>query len=84
MSEIFEMEVGKIYYISFSGVELVGRYQKSETTEHHFFSHLHYWNGYEKYYSGGYCVKSGIEVIREATQSEKHNLFRNEVAKGDV
>ena len=84
MSELIEMQIGKIYFIRFSGVELVCRYKSSECTAHHFFSHLHYWNGYEDYHNGGYCTKTGIEEIREATQSEKFNLFRFEVEKGDV
>ena len=84
MSELMTMQVGKIYFIVFSGVELVVRYKVSTVTEHHFFAYLHYWNGYESYYTGGYCIRSGIEEIREATQSEKHNLFRHEIEKGDV
>lgn len=78
------MKQGKIYYIAFSGVELICRYKDSNTTTYRFFSHLHYWHGFEQYHSDGHCVKSGIEKIREATQAEKHNLFRNEVEKGDV
>ena len=84
MSELIEMQVGKIYFISFSGVELVVRYKKSTTTEFYFFSHLQYWCGRENYHTAGYCVHSGIEMIREATNPEKHNLFRHEVEKGDV
>ncbi len=83
--KIIEMESGKMYFISYGGSsELVGRYKESTTTDHLFFSHLHYWNGYENYHTGGYCVKLGIEQIREATQVEKHSLFRHEIEKGDI
>jgi len=44
-----------------------------------FFSQLHYWNGYENYYDGGYCVRGGITEIREATKCEKYSLMRLEI-----
>ena len=81
---LIDMTNGKIYYISFSGTELIARYKESTVTDHMFFSHMHYWNGFEWYFTGGYCVRSGIKEIREASQAEKHNLFRHEVEKGDV
>ena len=84
MNDIVEMQEGKIYFMSFGGSELICRFKNSECTTHHFFSHLHYWNGYENYHGGGYCVKSGIEQMREATQAEKHNLFRHELENKDV
>ena len=84
MNTLTEMQQGKMYYIAFSGVELVVRYKESTVTEHMFFSHLHYWNGRETYHSNGFCIHSGIEQIRQATQAEKHNLFRHEIEKGDV
>jgi hypothetical protein len=79
-----EMESGKIYAIQYSGVLLIVRYKETNTREHHFFTHLHYWCGHENYHTGGYCGKSGIEEIRRATPAEKHALFRVEVAQGDV
>lgn len=79
-----EMQAGKIYFIRFSGTEIVGRYKESDNMHHHFFSHLHYWNGFEQYRTEGYIVLGGIEEIREATQPEKCNLFRHELEKGDV
>jgi len=79
-----QMQTGNMYRITFPGTELICRYKESCTTEHRFFSHLHYWNGFEKYLSGGYCVQAGIENIRDASGSEKHNLFRFEVEAGDV
>ncbi len=85
MSDLIEMQAGKIYFISYGGSsEVIGRYKDSDVCNYIFFSHLHYWNGYENYHSGGYCVRNGIIEIREATQSEKFNLFRFEVEKGDV
>lgn len=74
---------GKIYFISFGhNTQLVVRYKESETTRHIFYDHLHYWNGHETFHSRGdsnYCVKSGIEEIREATKPEKHALLRFEL-----
>lgn len=82
---MMEMQTGKIYHISYGGgTDVVARFKESDCTVHNFFSHLHYWNGYENYYSKGHCVKDGIESIREASPAEKHNLFRHEVKKGDV
>lgn len=81
---MIEMEQGKIYYIEFGGSSLVGRYKNSDTMNHFFFSHLHYWNGFERYYSQGYCLRGSVIEIRESTDAEKYGLFRNEVAKKDV
>lgn len=78
------MQNGKMYYIAFNGVKLIVRYSTTADRAHHFFSHLHYWEGFERYHTEGHCVISGIEEIREATPAEKHNLFRHEVAKNDV
>ncbi|HEG44650.1 MAG TPA: hypothetical protein ENH94_11450 [Phycisphaerales bacterium] len=78
------MQVGKMYSIAFNSVKLVVRYSATADRAHHFFSHLHYWNGFESYHTEGHCMVSGIEEIREATPAEKHTLFRHEVAKGDV
>lgn len=78
------MENGKMYAILFSGVLLIVRYREQTTTDYLFFTHLQYWCGHENYFSGGYCVKNGIEEIRQATDAERHTLFRHEVEKGDV
>lgn len=62
-----EMEMGKIYFISFgANTQLVVRYKCSDTTNHHFFDSIHYWNGFETYrksicQQANYCLKSGIE-----------------------
>ena len=79
-----EMEPGKIYFISFGGTEVIGRYEKDDMCNYHFFAHLHYWNGFESFHPGGYCVKHGIELIRRATPAEMHNLLRFEIAKETI
>lgn len=85
MSKLIKMEIGNMYYIRYiGGTELIVRYLNSNATQHNFFTHIHYWNGYEKYRRNGWSLKSGIEEIRRATQPEKHNLFRNEIENEDV
>lgn len=83
MSEKFKMEVGKIYFISFgSSTQIVVRFKEEETTKYIFFDHLHYWNGHETFHNRSnlnFCVKNGIEEIREATLPEKHALLRFEL-----
>lgn len=78
-----ELEIGKIYFIQFgSQTQIVGRYKDELNTNYLFFDHLHYWNGYETFHKRGqqnYCVKSGIEEIREATLPEKHALIKFEL-----
>lgn len=78
-----EMEQGKIYFISFGGsTQLVVRYKGDDTCNYNFYDHLHYWNGFETFHKRdkvNYCVKHGIEEIREATLPEKHALLRFEL-----
>ena len=76
-----EMIQGKIYYLNYgSNTQIVGRYKDSDFANHNFYDLLHYWNGYETFRSGSqYCVKSGIEELREATKPEKHTLLRFEI-----
>ena len=84
-STIIQMEIGKIYYISFgSNTQIVCRYKKDDGENYLFYAHLHYWNGYETYRANGHCQKSGITEIREASKSEKYNLFNHEVEHGSV
>lgn len=78
-----EMFPGKIYYVSYGGTELIIRYKSSDTCNHHCYSELHYWNGYETYNKSDYFVKNGIEEIREASQTEKFALFQKEIENGD-
>jgi hypothetical protein len=79
------MENGKIYSISFgSNTQIVCRYRKDDGTNHLFYSHLHYWNGFETYRVNGHCQNLNITEIREASKSKKHNLFSHEVEHGDV
>lgn len=78
--EKITMEVAKIYFISFAGnTQLVVRFKDEDVCNYNFFSHVHYWNGYEQYKGEGYCVKHGITEIREATKAEQYTLFRFEV-----
>ncbi len=76
-----ELIQGKIYYIDYgSNTQIIGRYKDSETCKHNFYDLLHYWNGYENFrFNNQYCVKSGIENLREATKAEKHTLIRFEI-----
>mgnify|MGYP003453814658 FL=1 len=77
------MEQGKIYFISFgSSTQLVVRYKGDDVCNHLFYDHLHYWNGSETFHKRegvNYCVKNGIEEIREATLPEKHALLKFEL-----
>ena len=79
-----DLKQGKIYFIQYSGTSLIARFNKIDGTKIKYFSHLHYWAGYERYFSGGYSLTSGITEMREASDSEKHNLFKNEIANNDV
>ena len=83
MSDKITLGVGKIYFISFgTQTQLVARYKSDDACNYFFFDHLHYWNSYETFYHGNqknYCVKSGIEEMREATLPEKHALLKFEL-----
>jgi hypothetical protein len=84
MSKV-KMEPGKIYFISYGGTEIVGRYKGEDgVTMHLFYDHLHQWNGYENFYREGYCVHTGIVEIREATQTEKQALLRHSIANNTI
>lgn len=76
-----ELTQGKIYHISYGGnTQIVGRFQEEDCTELIFYDLLHYWNGFESFRKTKQrCVKSGIEEIRYASQSEKMNLIRFEL-----
>lgn len=80
--KIEDLEVGKIYHVSFcANTQVLGRFKEVTATDIKFFSYLHYWNGYENFYVGGYCVQSGIEELRRATQAEKMALVRFEIER---
>ena len=80
MSEPKLMEEGKIYHISYGGnTQIVGRFKNSDVVNHNFYDLLHYWNGFESFKIATYCVKSGIERIRPASQAEKMTLVRFEI-----
>jgi hypothetical protein len=75
-----EMKQGKIYWISFGGTQILGRFKYSDTCNHYFESYLHYWAGSESFKGNEpYCVKHGIEDIRRATPAEKHSLLKFEI-----
>ncbi|MCK5019171.1 MAG: DUF550 domain-containing protein [Candidatus Peribacteraceae bacterium] len=73
-----ELKKGKVYRVDFSGVQLIARYEKSDTCNHFFSSQLHYWRSYEKYTNNTYCVKAGIILISEASMCEKRCLESHE------
>jgi hypothetical protein len=83
MDKKIEMEIGKIYFISFGGnTQIVGRYQNSDGMRYYFYDLLHYWNGSESFHHeemSCYCVKSGIDEIRRASKAEKHALINKEL-----
>lgn len=75
-----EMVSGQIYFISFGGnTQLIVRYKDQDACNYNFFSCVHYWNSYESFNKSDYCVKHGIDQIREATKAEQYTLFRFEV-----
>jgi len=83
----FQMEVGKIYFIRFGGSEIVGRYKGDDDFCHHlFYDYLHQWAGFETYRHGpgAYTVRSGIDEIREATQTEKQALLRHSIEHNTI
>jgi hypothetical protein len=83
MKNKIEMEVGKIYFISFGeSTQLIVRYKGDDACNYNFFDHLHYWNGSENFYGlehRNYCVKHGIEEMRRASLPEKHALINKEL-----
>ena len=78
-----ELQQGKIFFMSFgSQTQLLVRFKGDDGVRYTFYDHLHYWNGCEKFHYNSqvnYCVKHGIEEIREATLPEKHALIRFEL-----
>ncbi len=81
--EKIQMEVGKIYFISFgSNTQLVVRYKDTDVCNYTFFDSIHYWNGFETFHKrdgANFCVKNGIEDLRPATLPEKHALIKFEL-----
>lgn len=73
------MEPGKIYFISFGGTEIIGRFKDAEVGKYNFYAYLHYWAGFESFRTITYCVTHGITEIRRATQAEKHALLKFEI-----
>lgn len=79
IEEDIELAIGKIYFFDYGGTCCIGRLKEINVCNYNFYDHLHYWSGYENYRRGGYCVKAGIINIREASDSEKHNLLRHSI-----
>lgn len=79
MDKLIDMQPGKIYYVSFGGTQIIGRYKGSETCNYIFESYLHYWAGHENFLANASCVKHGIEEIRRATPAKKHALLKFEI-----
>ena len=81
--DIKDLEVGKIYFISFGEqTQLIVRFKEVDACHINFFDSLHYWNSFETFYKrseANYCVKNGIEEIRPATLPEKHALLKFEI-----
>ena len=80
------MEQGKIYFISYGGTEIVGRYKCDEGSNYLFYDYLHQWAGFEtfRYCEGLYSVKSGVIEIREATQTEKWALLKKSIEHNTI
>jgi len=80
------MKPGKIYFLSYGGTEVVGRYKRDDTCNYFFYDYLHQWAGFENFHHGDslYCVKSGISEIREATQTEKQALLRKSIEHNSI
>lgn len=81
------MEPGKIYFISYGpNTSLVVRFKANDGPQYKLFDYLHYWQGYENFHSGCYCfcLTSGVEEIREATDAEKHNLLKHCIANKTI
>lgn len=85
MSSI-EMKPGKIYYVSYGGTEIVGRYKGQEVCNYLWYDYLHQWAGFESFRYGDnlYSVTSGVEEIREATQTEKQALLRYSIQHNTI
>lgn len=75
-----ELEIGKIYFISYGeNTQVVGMVKQVESLRIILSFYHHYWNGFESLKRESYVVTSGIESIREASKSEKHNLLKSAI-----
>lgn len=83
MKEKLDLKPFKIYSITYAGTQLIARYRGDDVCKHLLYDYLHYWQGFETFYSGknnnNYCVKNGIDEIREATPAEKQALIKKEL-----
>jgi hypothetical protein len=78
-----EMEPGKIYFLRFSGVEIVGRFKNEDVVHYYFYDCLHNWSGYESFRIDTYTVKN-VDEIREATDTEKQSLLRQSISNKTI
>lgn len=79
------MQPGKIYFLSFAGTEVVGRYKGEDVCNYFFHDYLHQWAGHETFHGqAAYTVKHGITEMREATQTEKQALLRHSIANNTI
>lgn len=79
----FKMEPGKIYYLSFGGTEVVGRFKGEDTVHYYFYDCLHNWSGYETFRIDTYTVKN-TDGMRIATDTEKQSLLRQSIANKTI
>ena len=80
-----EMQPGKIYFISFGGTEVVGRFKSEDTCHYYFYDYLHQWAGHETFHgNAAYTVRHGITELREATQTEKQALLRQSIKHNTI
>jgi len=80
-----QLEEGKMYFIQYGeNTCVLVRFKKADSTRLYYFSHLHYWNGFETFHNGGESVKFGITNIRKASKPEKHSLFGKEIEHGTI
>ena len=84
--EIIEMKQGLVYYLSYGGTLIVGRYINSDACNYYFNSYLHNWSGYETFHGSAcnYCVKSGLQEVRRATHPEIQSLIRKEIEHNTI
>lgn len=75
--DFLKMEPAKIYFIDCDYYNIIARFKEDAFARHFFYSRLDSRAGYN---SGGNIVQDRVVNIREATDSEKHNLFINETA----
>lgn len=78
--KVEDLKSGRIYHISFGeNTQVVGMVKQVDSLKITLSFYHHYWSGYESLKRESYVVTSGIELIREASKSEKHNLLKSAI-----